>query len=78
MTTMEKTYRYGDGTQKTMIRIYADKNKAVTNDGNVLWKSVDVESIDGWYDVADPEPVEDEPTDEDYAEVGKILMGKEE
>lgn len=30
------------------------------------------------YEVADPEPIEDEPTDEDYAEAGKILMGKEE
>lgn len=66
MTTTEKIYHYGNGTTKTMTRIYADEGKAVTQDGKTLWKSIDVESTDGWYEVDDPD--EDEASIEDIAE----------
>lgn len=63
MTTIEKTYHYGNGTNKTMTRIYADEGKAVTQDGETLWKSIDVESTDGWYEVDDPDDAEAIPED---------------
>lgn len=66
MKTVEKTYHYGNGTDKTMTRIYADEGKAVTQDGETLWKSIDVESTDGWYEVDDP--TEEEATDEEIIE----------
>lgn len=72
MTTVEKTYHYGNGTDKTMIRIYADEGKAVTQDGKTLWKSIDVESTDGWYEVDDPEY--EDATDEEILEaIGGVL-----
>lgn len=40
-------------------------------------RDVPIAEINNWIEV-DAASVEDEPTDEDYAEVGKILMGKEE
>lgn len=68
MTTMNKTYHYGNGTTAEKIRIIAAEGKAVTNDGQTFWKSIDVDSIDGWYEVDDPEPVDDEVSESDIAE----------
>lgn len=75
MKTENVVYRYGDGTSITMIRLRADDGKALTLDGESFYGSIDVESVDGWREVPDPVPPEDEPTVEDKAEAYDILMG---
>ena len=62
MTAKNKIYTYGDGSTKMMTRIRADDGKAVTNDGVTLWKSIDVESVDGWYEVDDPSEEDEDVT----------------
>lgn len=65
MRTLNKTWTLGNGEIVNKIRIYADKGKAVTNNGIDLYGCVDVDSIDGWYEV--DAPIEDEEaTIEDY------------
>lgn len=59
-------YTYGDGTIENRIRLYADDGKAVTQDGVNLYGSIDVLSTDGWYEIADPDPVPEEAGIEDY------------
>lgn len=75
MKQTEVKYTYGNGVTETKIRLYADNGKAVTQDGKTLYGSIDVLSADGWYEIADPAPVEDEPTAEDKSEAYDILMG---
>ena len=38
-----------------MYRLVADEGKALTQDGETLCPCVDVESVDGWYEVDDPD-----------------------
>lgn len=74
MTTREVTYTYGNGNVEIKTRIIADEGKAVTNDGENFYGSIDVDSTEGWYEVDDPDPVPEEPTAE---EVLSILLGGE-
>lgn len=66
MTTIEKTYTYGDGTTKTMLRIYADEGKALTMDNENMWKSIDVDPDDvgNWSEVETEYPDEDVSADD--------------
>lgn len=64
MKQTEVKYTYGNGATKTKIRLYADDGKALTQDGKTLYGSIDVDSVDGWYEVDYFEPMEN-PTDEE-------------
>lgn len=75
MKTENVVYRYGDGTSITMIRLRADDDKVLTLDGESFYGSIDVETAEGWYEVDDPVPPEEEPTVEDKAQAFDILMG---
>ena len=37
------------------IRLVADDGKSLTKDGEQLYKVIDVESADGWYEIDAPE-----------------------
>jgi hypothetical protein len=44
-----------------MYRIIADEGKALTQNGEELYSCLDVASVEGWYEVDDPnyEPIEE-------------------
>jgi hypothetical protein len=68
----------GEGrTESNYVRLVSDNGKVMKN--GVIYsecRDVPIAEINNWIEV-DAASVEDEPTDEDYAEAGKILMGKE-
>ena len=69
MERKQVKYIYGDGTEVTKTRLFADKGKVLTNDGGeTYWGCIDVDSTDGWIEIVDPTPIEDdtEATAEDY------------
>ena len=43
-----------------LFRIIADEGHVVTEDGENLYYCVDVEYIDGWYEIEEPEKPEEE------------------
>ena len=51
-----------DGEYAEKYRLVADEGKMLTQDGENLYPCVDVESVDGWYEVDAPEE-ENEETD---------------
>ena len=64
-----------------LYRLIADEGKILVN-GDIETTCIDVYSTEGWEEVDAPEPDPDEPeeptvepTEEDYAEAGKILLG---
>ena len=63
-----------------LYRLIADEGKILVN-GDIQTTCIDVESTEGWTEVDAPEePTEPdepivEPTESDYAEAGKILLG---
>ena len=60
-----------EGVEYTaMFRIVADEGEAITN-GEIVTSCIDADSADGWTAI----PAEDESSDEQYAEAGRILMG---
>ena len=61
VTVTTKKPRKGSTTE--MYRIIADEGKALTQDGVNVAPCVDVESVDGWYEVDAPDG---EVTDKDY------------
>lgn len=64
MTTETILYKYGNGTTEEKIRIRSDAGKVLTNDnGKTVWYSIDVDSTDGWEEITDPNPIEDDDTD---------------
>ena len=54
MKTKQVEHIQGNGYKKEYIRLYADEGKRLTLDGENLWSCVDVESINGWYEVDEP------------------------
>ena len=66
--TIKKLYRYNregggvtvspvkpNGEYTEMYRIIADEGRVITKDGVNTTTCTDVESIEGWYEVAQPE-----------------------
>lgn len=49
-----------------MVRLVADEGKVLTKDGVNTTTCTDVESVEGWYEVDDPEGAPDDATEEDY------------
>lgn len=47
------------------IRLIADENKAVTKDGENLFSVIDVDTLDGWYEVAAEIETETEVTEQE-------------
>lgn len=48
-------YTYGDGTKRSRINLVADSGKLLTNDGGeTVYTCVDVDTIDGWTEIAAP------------------------
>lgn len=41
-----------------LVRIVADEGKLLTRDGENFTGCIDSDSVDGWYEVAGPEPLE--------------------
>ena len=56
------------------IRTYSDDNKYVVRDGISYSEAVDPAEFNRVYTEGDVMP-DEETTDEDYIEIGKILMG---
>lgn len=56
---------YGDGTVVEKPLLIADEGKLVTKDGVELFGAVAVDSVEGWYEVDEPDA---EATIEDYEE----------
>ena len=56
------------------IRTYSDDNRYVVRDGISYSEAIDPAYLNRIYTEGDIIP-EEETTDEDYAEIGKILMG---
>lgn len=69
MKTVNKTWTLGTSEIVNKIRIYADDGKAITNNGIDLYGCVDVDSIDGWYEVDAPVPEDEEATAEEALEI---------
>lgn len=61
VTVSTKKPRFGDAVE--MYRLIADEGKALTQDGVNVAPCVDVESVDGWYEVDAPDV---DATDKDY------------
>lgn len=57
MTTKEVMWELGTGEQVQKIRIFADRNKMISDNGVDFYLCADVDAVDGWYEV-----------DRDYAE----------
>ena len=58
-----------EGEYEPMYRLVADEGMALTKDGENLTSCADVESVEGWYEVAteDGEAIDpNEATEEDY------------
>lgn len=69
MTTETILYKYGNGTTEEKIRIRSDDGKVLTNDnGKTVWYSLDVDTVDGWEEIADTNQMDDEATESDYIE----------
>lgn len=60
---------------RAFVRTYSDSNRYVVREGAAYTEAYDPEEFGRVYE--EGEIIESEATDEDYAEVGKILMGKE-
>ena len=54
-----------EGEYTEMYRLVADEGKVLTKDNENFTSCVDTESVDGWYEVDDPEET-DEATEQDY------------
>lgn len=61
---------------RAFVRTYSTSNRYVTRDGISYGEAYDPAEFGRVYIEGDV--MEDNSTDEDYAEAGKILMGKEE
>lgn len=48
-----------------MYRLIANEGKAFTN-GEITTSCIDIESVDGWYEVDDPTDETDKATEQDY------------
>ena len=72
------TPQYIEGrVQSQYVRLVADEGKVVT-DGERTSECVDVlaSTINNWTEIDAPEPEED-PTDEEFAEAGRVMMAYE-
>lgn len=61
---------------RDFVRTYSDSNRYVVRDGVAYAEAYDPAEFGRVYTEGDV--MEDDATDEDYAEAGRILMGKEE
>lgn len=61
---------------KEFIRTYSDENKYVVRDGVQYEEAVDLPEWGYTYEEGDPFPIE-ETSDEEYAQIGQLLMGGE-
>lgn len=71
MKTETILYKYGNGTTEQKIRIRSDDGKVLTNDnGKTVWYSIDVDTVDGWEEIADTNPMDTdtEATESDYTD----------
>ena len=59
---------------RNFIRTYSDSGRYVVRDGISYEEAVDPAEFGRVYTEGDAIPVED-PTEEDYAQIGKIMMG---
>lgn len=50
-----------DAEYVELFRLVADEGRALTQDGENLYPCVDVNTIEGWYEVDDPYTETDEP-----------------
>lgn len=67
-------YPVDGAVEKTLLE--AENGKVLHKDSEPLeYLRVAVDSVDGWYEVDDPIPSEEEPTVEDKAEAYDILTG---
>ena len=67
MTTETILYKYGNGTTEEKIRIRSDDGKVLTNDnGKTVWYSIDVDTVDGWEEIADTNQIDEDATEADY------------
>lgn len=57
-----------------LYRTYSDAGKYVVRDGVSYEEAIDPDGFDRVYDEGDLIP-EDDPTNEDYQQIGKIMMG---
>lgn len=63
-----------------LYRLVADEGKLLTQDGEQLYPCVDVESIDGWYEVDEPdaEAVDPAELNRTYTETDELIPVEEE
>lgn len=67
--------KYIEGrTESKYVRLIADEGRAISN-GAIIVNSIDVlkEKTNEWYDT----DAIDEPTEEEFAEAGRVMMGYE-
>ena len=61
---------------KTFVRTYSDENRYVIRGGAQYEEAVDLPEMKYTYEEGDPIPI-DETSDEEYAQIGRLLMGGE-
>ena len=72
MTIKNVTWARGDGTVIPKLRLFADEDKAVTNNGVDTYFCIDVDSAEGWYEIDAPDP-EKEANAQDYQEALEVF-----
>ena len=48
-------YKYGNGTEEAKLHLLASEGMVLTADSIELWNCVDVNNIDGWQEIPEPE-----------------------
>lgn len=59
---------------RELTRTYSDSGKYVVRDGISYEEAIDPAEFGRQYTEGNPIPIDD-PTDEDYAQIGRIMMG---
>lgn len=74
MKTETILYKYGNGTTEEKTRLRSNDGKVLTNDnGNTVWYSIDVDSADGWKEITDPDPMNEDAEIVDYVDALNTL-----
>ena len=69
-----ETFYIGD---KEFTRTYSDSNRYVVRDGASYEEACDPAEFNRTYTEGEVIPLEEEPTEADYSQIGRIMMGVE-
>ena len=67
---------YIDGDEREFTKTYSDAGRYVVRDGQIYEEACDPSEFNRTYTEGDVIPML-EPSEEDYAQVGKIMMGRD-